>query len=106
MSSQIGIRYTDKARSDLREIFDYIAQDNRSAAFAVLAAIEAEIELLGYFPWNGRRTDIEGVLARTLSRYPYIVFYRVDEGELVVLQVTHGARRHPGFQEDSPAFAA
>jgi toxin ParE1/3/4 len=98
------IEYTGQFREELREIRDYIAKDDPVAARKVVTAIESEIELLGYFPWNGRKTDIAGVMARTLSRYPYIVFYRVEIDVLVALHVLHGARRHPGFQEERSTF--
>ena len=100
------VEYTWQVRTELTEIRDYIAKDNPAAAKKVVTSIESEIELLGYFPWYGRKTDQPGVMARTLSRYPYIVFYRVEIelDTLVVLHVLHGARRHPGFQEDAAEF--
>jgi toxin ParE1/3/4 len=98
------VEYTVQARSELRAIRDYIAKDNPAAARKVLTAIEAEIDLLGYFPWNGRKTNVAGVMGRTMSRYPYIVFYRVEVDALVVLHVLHGARRHPGFQDEANEF--
>jgi toxin ParE1/3/4 len=99
------VEYTRQVRSDLTAIRDYIAKDNPAAAKKVVTAIEAEIELLGYFPWHGRKTELPGVMARVLSRYPYIVFYRVEADALIVLHVIHGARRHPGFQDEALAFA-
>lgn len=105
MDDPLTVEYTIQARTDLWGIRTYIAQNNPSAADRVLAVIDAEIELLRYFPWNSRRTDEEGVLARTISRYPYIIFFSVEGDLLVVLHVLHGARRHPGFQEGPRAFA-
>jgi toxin ParE1/3/4 len=100
----LAVQYAGNAHSDIESIFDYIAKDNPSAARKVLAAIEAEIERLSYFPWKSRKTDEEGIMARTLSRYPYIIFYRVERDALVILHVLHGARRHPGFQEAAAEF--
>ncbi|MGE5141285.1 MAG: type II toxin-antitoxin system RelE/ParE family toxin, partial [Rudaea sp.] len=37
------VRYTFQAKSDLAEIFSYIAQDNPTAARRVLAAIRRDI---------------------------------------------------------------
>jgi toxin ParE1/3/4 len=103
--SPLPVQYSENAHSDIRSIFDYISRDNPPAARKALAAIEAEIERLCHFPWNGRKTDEEDVMARTLSRYPYIVFYRVERDTLIILRVLHGARRHPGFQEPAFEFA-
>jgi toxin ParE1/3/4 len=100
------VEYTAQASSKLKAIREFIAHDNPAAARKVVTAIEAEIDLLGYFPWNGRKTNIAGVMARTLSRYPYIVFYRIETEILVVLHILHGARRHPGFQEARASFSA
>jgi len=103
---RLRIEYSIEAREDLREIRDYIARDNPAAARKVLTTIEAEIELLSSFPWNSRTTDEEGVLARILSRYPYIVFYKIERDRLMVLHVLHGARRHLGFREEAAVFAS
>ena len=106
MPYPIPVRYAAEAISDIDGIFNYIARDNPLAAEAVLAAIEDAVDLLCYFPRKGRKTRERGVKALPLSRFPYIVFYRVIEGELVVLHVYHGARRHPGFQEPDVEFAS
>jgi Plasmid stabilization system protein len=98
------VEYTWQVRTELRAIRDYIAKDNPAAAQRVVSAIEAEIELLACFPWNGRKTDEQDVLGRTLSRYPYIVFYRVETDVLIIVHVLHAARRHPGFQETAFEF--
>ena len=103
--SPLPVQYAEIVFSEIESIIDYISQDNPPAARKVLIAIEDEIERLSYFPRSGRKTDEEGVMARTLSRYPYIVFYKIDGDLLVILHVLHGARRHPGFMEEAAAFA-
>lgn len=45
-----------------------------------------------------------GMFALRLSRYPHIIFFRIRHGELEILHIRHGARRHPGFMEEAAAF--
>lgn len=36
-----------------------------------------------------------GVCRVPLVRYPYLIFYKVIAGEVIVLRVVHGARKEP-----------
>ncbi len=36
-----------------------------------------------------------GVRRVPLVRYPYLIFYKVIAGEVIVLRVVHGARKEP-----------
>lgn len=100
----IPVRYSDTARADIGDIFRYISRDNPAAAAAVVAAIYQAVELLGLFPEKSRRTRRHGLRALPLSRYPYIIFFKIQRGELYVVHILHGARRHLGFQEEAAAF--
>jgi|GEM_PF-282830 len=106
MSTSLRVRYTAKAFRDLEEINAYIALDNPGAAGKLLGAIEHGVGLLTLFPNKARRSSKNGVRALVLSRYPYIIFYRVVGRELVVTRVLHGARRHLGFREEAAVFAS
>ena len=43
-------------------------------------------------PGMGRRTHIRGVRSASVKRYPYIVYYRVTDRDILVLHIRHGAR--------------
>jgi toxin ParE1/3/4 len=90
----MSLRYTARALVQLAEIFDYIVQDNPSAARAVHTQIKSSIERLASFPFAGRATERAGVRVLTVTRYPYRIFYRVygGEGDVVILRILHGAR--------------
>jgi plasmid stabilization system protein ParE len=105
MGLPLSISYAVPARADIDDLYRTIAKDNLRAAREVVAAIEAAVELLSQYPYKSRRTRQCGMRALPLSRYPYIVFFKIRRGELEVLHVLHGARRHPGFQEEAAAFA-
>ena len=87
------------------KIHRYIAQDNPQAAVDVSLAIEAAIERLRSFPDLSLRTVRNGLYGVIMGTYPYIVFFRVRRGELLIVHVLHAAQRHPAFQEPTIAFA-
>lgn len=105
MKRPLRIYYTDEARSDISNIGAFIAQDNPIAAAKVLVAVEEAVELLSQFPSKSRKARQRALHALPLSRYPYIIFFKIRPGVLEVLHVFHGARRHPGFQEAAVEFA-
>jgi plasmid stabilization system protein ParE len=89
------LRYSPRARGDIAGIHAYIAQRNGSAATAVVRQIRSTSELLARYPGLGRETDISGVRVFPVARYPYLVYCRVREDELVVIHVRDGRRHAP-----------
>ena len=88
------LRFTPRATQDLSEIAAYIRERNPQAALRVRAAILASLQSLVLFPNVGRQQSIEGVRKLVTRRYPYLVYYTVDNstGEIAVLSVQHAAR--------------
>lgn len=64
------------------------------AAERVGAAIQESLKTLLLFPEIGRRQATVGVRKLVTRRYPYRVYYRVDDSakEVVILTVQHPAR--------------
>jgi toxin ParE1/3/4 len=89
------VRYTATALIEAEEIISFIAKHNRSAAVAVRERIERTIALLAEVPEMAQLTDEPGVRKMPLRSYPYLIFYALEDDELVVLHVRHGARRLP-----------
>jgi toxin ParE1/3/4 len=100
----LRVRYSDTALSDLRDIHTYLSQHDPAAARKIGAAIENAVLLLSLFPQKSRRIRRGGERALPLSRYPFIIFFRIKGDELEILRIRHGARRHPGFQEAAAEF--
>lgn len=67
---------------------------NPPAAERVSTAIQHSLETLLLFPEIGRRQATAGVRKLVTRRYPYLVYYRVDEPaeEAVILTIQHPAR--------------
>jgi len=59
----------------LEPLYDYIAEDNATAAAATVEEVLAGIAVLGRHPEMGRRGRIAGT--RELVMAPYVVAYRV-----------------------------
>lgn len=93
------LRYSARARNDIAQIHEYIAQHNRGAANGVVRQIRSTSELLARYPGLGRETDISGVRVFPIARYPYLVYHRVRDNELVIIHVRHGRRDAPGLEE-------
>jgi toxin ParE1/3/4 len=90
------VRYTDIALTEIDDIFSYIAIDSRRAAAAVLREIDNTVRLIGNFPDIGTVKHRQTVRMLPVRRYPmYLVFYAVEENEVVILNIRHGARRRP-----------
>lgn len=85
------IRYLPTAVRQLDEIFTYIDARNQPAARRVAVAIRRSIERIADFPYSSRPSEVPGVRELPIVRYPYIVFYAVDDDarEVHVLRVRH-----------------
>lgn len=89
------IEWKETAREDARQIVAYIAQDNVTAAFDVLDEIERQVGQLEAHPKLGRAGRVKGTRELVISRTPYIVAYRIDDEQLFIVRVLHGARQWP-----------
>jgi toxin ParE1/3/4 len=80
------------ARSDLANIREYIASENRRAAVRIIREIKASFKTLLTFPELGRRRD---ELRKGLRSFPiekYVVFYAVTEQHVKIARILHGAQ--------------
>ncbi|MDP3878016.1 MAG: type II toxin-antitoxin system RelE/ParE family toxin [Methylobacter sp.] len=89
------IVWTEPARQDLREIFEYIAEENPNAARALLAEIRKRAGSLENNPELGRLGRVEGSRELVLTGTQYILPYRVKEQWIQILAVFHSARKWP-----------
>ena len=96
------LAWTEKASTDLREIFDYISEQNATAAAEVVDAIVDRVELLKTVPRMGRvYITRAGQEIRTLVSGKYRIFYSVaaEQNRVEILTVRHSARQEPDFSE-------
>jgi addiction module RelE/StbE family toxin len=89
------LRYTPRARSDLAEIHDYIAQENSQAARRVIQIIRKAAEALPQNSLVGKAGRVAGTRELAVGRFPFMLVYRVDAEEVQILSVIHTARMWP-----------
>lgn len=87
------VRLTQEARAELRHIGDHIATDNparaRSFVHELLTACAALADMPLSHPLVPRYQE-QGVRRRVHGNY--LIFYRVEATQIVILRVLHGAR--------------
>lgn len=71
------IVWTESARRDLREIFEYIANENPNAARRLLGEIKEQALILIDNPQIDRAGRVEGTRELVLAGTNYILPYRV-----------------------------
>jgi addiction module RelE/StbE family toxin len=89
------LRFSERAVRDLSEIGNYLYVRNPAAARRVRAAILDSVKSLRVAPRSGRRQHVEGVRKLVVRRYPYLIYYALEEAEdeIVVIAIQHSARR-------------
>ena len=88
------IRWTAEAEMWLRDIYDYIANDNPGAAMRVINGIYEKAQILRKFPDIGyvHRSEEEGEIRILLYGHYRIAYLRRKEKEVIdILGIFHGA---------------
>ena len=88
----LKIRFSDQARKDLAEIWDYIATDNVAAADRTVDRLLLACGAFVENPDLGRRREEFRPGLRSLPIGKYVIFYRTDPEHVDVLRILHGAR--------------
>ena len=85
--------WTEEAERWLKDIHDYIAQDNPVAAMKVVEDIYEKAQVLATFPQIGHkyRTEPEGEIRLLLYGHYRIAYLIRGRGRIDVIGVFHGA---------------
>lgn len=90
-----------RAKSDLAEIWDYIADDSEARADTFVDTIDGKFRTLAERPNIGRARE---ELAEGLRSFPvgrYVIFFRPISNGVEIVRVLHGARDlYSIFQEE------
>jgi toxin ParE1/3/4 len=81
-----------RAKADLSEIWEFIADDSDDQADAFIDLIDQKFQLLAQKSGLGRRRE---ELAEGLRSFPvgrYVIFYLPIPGGVQIVRVLHGAR--------------
>ncbi len=88
------LRLTEQAADQIAAINLYLTERSPQGARNVQLAMQTTFTQLTDFPNLGRRQRTAGVRKIGVGRYPYNVYYAVDDraGEVVVLSIRHTSR--------------
>jgi toxin ParE1/3/4 len=92
----VRLRYTRQALVGLDQARAYIAARDPQAAAAMAARIREAIDGLRPFPERGRPGRVAGTRELVIPTTPFVVAYRIGDGQIEILAIVHGARRWPG----------
>jgi toxin ParE1/3/4 len=85
-------KLSDFAAADLKEIWEYVAENNPSAAEKLVREILQKIRLLAENPQMGKSRDEIFVGLHSFPVKSYLVFYAPVEDGVEVYRVLHGRR--------------
>jgi len=92
----LPVVWLTQARSDVRRIVAYIAEQNPKAAQKIRNALVTSTEYAASHPYMYRRSQrILGTREISIHPYPYRVLYRVTEKQLEVVAVVHVRQQFP-----------
>ena len=90
------LRWTKLADDDLNNIAAYIGQDSPAAAARVILELIDQTEAtLTQHAALGRPGRVIGTRELVIGSLPYIIPYRVRDGDIEILRVLHTSRRWP-----------
>jgi toxin ParE1/3/4 len=91
----MNIVWSPRAVGHLRQIREYIAEDDPRAAARIAEKILAGVELLALQPGMGRPGRVPGTRELVVAGTPYIIPYRVRGQRLELIAVFHGRQKWP-----------
>jgi toxin ParE1/3/4 len=90
------IRWTKPAVDDLSHVCGYTEEHFGAAqAHRAAVAIYDAADSLQTMPHRGRPGRKPGTLEMVVSRFPFIVIYRVGQEAVEIVRVLHGAQQWP-----------
>ena len=92
MPRRVRLRYTPRALIELDRIFDRLHTEAPTGARNVQRQLQSVVRLLRSNPEAGTATESEPVRRISVRPYPYVVFYRYSDEEVVIFAVRHAAR--------------
>lgn len=85
------IRFTTRAVGDLEAILGRLGEFGTDVPARFRSDFDAALERMAMFPLGAPPVDgFPGLRRARVRRFPYGIFYRPGEDDLVVLRVLHG----------------
>lgn len=94
MTGKRLLEWSLRSQMNVAEIRDYIAADNPQAAIKVLVEIRQTANTLIDFPMMGHAGRRAGTRELVITRYPYVIIYRLTAKKIFVAAILHQSRTH------------
>lgn len=88
------ITWSYRGRHSLKEIVEYLVQEDIEVARKVRDRIVEKADLLKDSPYIGLPYEMN-TRRLSLGDYPYTIYYRLKDQEIQILQVRHAKRLPP-----------
>ena len=91
------IFYTEEAKQNIREVFDYIACDSYDNAVAVRKRMKEAVDRLKDFPDIGfypKHKKLKARGYRFLVSDNYLIFHKIKGDTIIIIAVIHGSREY------------
>lgn len=90
------VRWSKLALAEFDAILSDLAAKNPTVAGRFELRVRQIAQRIERFPEGFQEVaERPGVRRVPLVRYPYLIFYTLSGGEVIVLRIVHGARREP-----------
>lgn len=93
------VRWSEAALADRDDIFEYLAERSVSAPIRIEQCFDLASDRLAAFPRSGRLGRVVQTRELVVSGTPFLLIYRVDDHQAVVLRALHAAQKWPPAEE-------
>lgn len=91
----LNVRWLEKAAEEFDSTVEYLAERNPDAAKKLAKAVLDAVDLLAKQPHLSREGRVLGTREFVVKGYPYLIPFRVINGELQILRVFHTRQNLP-----------
>ena len=84
------IVWSERAESDLLQIYTYLAERNLKAADALVQEVDAKFKNLTRFPFIGRERSSLAPGLRSILIGTHLIFYLIERDRIVIVRVIDG----------------
>ncbi len=88
----MNVRFLSPAEDEIAESVAFYYGESPQATFAFLEEIDDAVEAIGLTPYL-YPVYLDEVRVRQLDRFPFSIFYRIDNDEAIIQSVAHNSRK-------------
>jgi plasmid stabilization system protein ParE len=98
VSANLPIFLDSRAEEDLDIAAQWYAEQRTELSLEFLDAVDAVFEFIAQFPQAGREVS-DGIRRVLTKKFPFCIYYKVDDGQVIVFAVLHFRRSPNAWQQ-------